>query len=94
MFLGANIDAAKEAARFGSTEDHATNYHDDKVGTSVILDADYKKEVSKMLGEFEDATLRGNDSIEELILNPWGDSLYLGKEDIGMILTPGRERFI
>ena len=43
LFLGANIDAAKEAVRFGSTEDHATNYHDDKVGTSVILDADYKK---------------------------------------------------
>lgn len=34
------------------------------------------------------------DEIQGLILNPWGESLYLGKEDIGMILTPGSERFI
>ena len=32
--------------------------------------------------------------IHGLILNPWGESLYLGKEDIAMILTPGSERFI
>ena len=31
--------------------------------------------------------------IHGLILNPWGESLYLGKEDIAMILTPGSERF-
>lgn len=34
------------------------------------------------------------DEIQGLLLNPWGESLYLGKEDIGMILTPGSERFI
>lgn len=34
------------------------------------------------------------DEIQGLILNPWGESFYLGKEDIGMILTPGSERFI
>ena len=34
------------------------------------------------------------DEMHGLILNPWGESLYLGKEDIGMILAPGSERFI
>jgi hypothetical protein len=34
------------------------------------------------------------DGILGLLLNPWGESLYLGKEDIGMILTPCSERFI
>ena len=29
-----------------------------------------------------------------LFLNPWEEGLLLGKEDIGMILTPGSERFI
>ena len=39
IFLGANIDAAKEAARFGISEDHAANYHADSVGTAVIYEA-------------------------------------------------------
>ena len=39
LFLGANIDAAKEAARFGITEDRAANYHADSVGTAVIYEA-------------------------------------------------------
>ena len=39
LFLGANIDAAKEAARFGITEDRAANYHADKRGTAVIYEA-------------------------------------------------------
>ena len=39
LFLGANIDAAKEAARFGITEDCAANYHADSVGTAVIYEA-------------------------------------------------------
>ena len=39
LFLGANIDAAKEAARFGITEDRAANYHADSVGTGVIYEA-------------------------------------------------------
>lgn len=39
LFLGANIDATKEAARFGITEDRAANYHADHKGTAVIYDA-------------------------------------------------------
>ena len=39
LFLGANIDAAKEAARFGITEDRAANYHADREGTAVIYEA-------------------------------------------------------
>ncbi len=39
LFLGANIDAAKEAARFGISEDRAANYHADRKGTAVIYDA-------------------------------------------------------
>ena len=39
LFLGANIDAAKEAARFGISWEHAANYHADKKGTGVIYEA-------------------------------------------------------
>ena len=39
IFLGANIHAAKEAARFGISEDQAANYHADSVGTAVIYEA-------------------------------------------------------
>ena len=39
IFLGANIDAAKEAARFGISEDCAANYHADSAGTAVIYEA-------------------------------------------------------
>ena len=39
LFLGANIDAAKEAARFGIREDRAANYHADHKGTAVIYEA-------------------------------------------------------
>ena len=39
LFLGANIDAAREAARFGITEDRAANYHADSQGTAVIYEA-------------------------------------------------------
>lgn len=39
LFLGANIDAAKEAARFGIGADRAANYHADSVGTSVIYES-------------------------------------------------------
>ena len=38
LFLGANIDAAKEAARFGIHEDRAANYHADAIGTGVIYE--------------------------------------------------------
>ena len=39
IFLGANIDAAKEAARFGIHADCAANYHADREGTAVIYEA-------------------------------------------------------
>ena len=39
IFLGANIDAAREAARFGIDTDHAANYHADTLGTAVIYEA-------------------------------------------------------
>ena len=39
LFLGANIDAAREAARFGITEDRAVNYHADHQGTNIIYEA-------------------------------------------------------
>ena len=39
IFLGANIDAAREAARFGISEDHAANYHADRKGTGVIYES-------------------------------------------------------
>ena len=38
LFLGANIDAAREAARFGINADHAANYHADTRGTAVIYE--------------------------------------------------------
>ena len=39
LFLGANIDAAREAARFGIGADRAANYHADHKGTAVIYEA-------------------------------------------------------
>ena len=39
IFLGANIDAEKEAARFGIGEDCAVNYHADSKGTTVLYEA-------------------------------------------------------
>jgi uncharacterized protein YegL len=39
LFLGANIDAAREAARFGISRDRTANYHADSQGTSVIYEA-------------------------------------------------------
>ena len=39
LFLGANIDAAREAARFGISADRAANYHADHQGTAVIYEA-------------------------------------------------------
>lgn len=39
-------------------------------------------------------TLLQMDEIAGLLINPWGESVYFGKEDIAMILTPGSERFV
>ena len=39
LFLGANIDAAREAGRFGIYADHAVDYHADHRGTAVMYDA-------------------------------------------------------
>lgn len=36
LFLGANIDAAREAARFGIRADCAADYHPDGVGTKAV----------------------------------------------------------
>jgi uncharacterized protein YegL len=38
LFLGANIDAAREAARFGIDEDKAANYHADSEGTTMVYE--------------------------------------------------------
>lgn len=38
LFLGANIDAAREAARFGIGADFAANYHADAQGTGVVYE--------------------------------------------------------
>ena len=38
LFLGANIDAAKEASRVGINADRAANYHADSEGTNVIYE--------------------------------------------------------
>ena len=38
LFLGANIDAAREAARFGIRDERAVDYHADRKGTAVIYD--------------------------------------------------------
>ena len=39
LFLGANIDAAKEAARFGISAARAANYHADHRGTGLVYEA-------------------------------------------------------
>ena len=39
IFLGANIDAVKEAARFGIHADCAADYHADGIGTATIFSA-------------------------------------------------------
>ena len=39
LFLGANIDAAKEAARFGISAERAANYHADHQGTGLVYEA-------------------------------------------------------
>ena len=49
--------------------------------------------VSQFIDSMLEALLQMDD-IQGLLINPWGESLFLGKEDIGMILTPGSERFI
>jgi hypothetical protein len=38
MFLGANMDAVKEAASIGITKDYATNYTYTAQGTSAVFD--------------------------------------------------------
>ena len=39
LFLGANIDAAREAARFGIDRDCAADYNADAIGTAVVYEA-------------------------------------------------------
>ena len=69
LFLGANIDAAREAARFGIGADRAVNYKCDRAGTALnyeviseavcsirttsALSADWKRRID------EDVQVRG-----------------------------------
>ena len=49
------------------------------------------------LSTFIDSTLEAllqMDEVAGLLINPWGESICLGKEDIALILTPGSERFV
>ena len=39
LFLGANIDAAREAARFGIRADCAANYYADSIGTEAVYES-------------------------------------------------------
>lgn len=39
LFLGANIDATREAARFGIRADCAADYHPDSVGTEAVYES-------------------------------------------------------
>ena len=39
LFLGANIDAAREAARFGIRADCAADYHADSIGTEAVYES-------------------------------------------------------
>lgn len=39
LFLGANIDAAREAARFGIRADCAADYHADSLGTEAVYES-------------------------------------------------------
>ena len=50
LFLGANIDAAREAARFGIDADRAANYHADHKGPAVVYEA-----VCETVGNFRAA---------------------------------------
>ena len=55
LFLGANIDAAETAGRFGIDESHAVNYHSDHKGTQlnyeVLSDAVSAVRASAPLGD-------------------------------------------
>ena len=61
LFLGANIDAAKEAARFGIDAEFAANYHADHKGTSVIYES-----ISDTLSDF-----RASDDGMESVKASW-----------------------
>ena len=39
LFLGANIDAAAEAARIGISRERSANYHADAEGTHTLFEA-------------------------------------------------------
>lgn len=49
------------------------------------------------LSTFADSVLKNllqMEGIAGLLINPWGESICLGKEDIALILNPGSERFV
>ena len=72
-----------------------------EIGPAMVaftsLEEKKKAPPSGAVSQFIDSVLEPlmqMDGIMGLLLNPWGESLYLGKEDIGMILLPGSERFL
>lgn len=71
-------------------------------GVSALVAFTSQEELSKgpatgAVSNFIDSMLENLmqiESINGLLINPWGKSIFLGKEDIAMILTPGSERFV
>jgi len=61
LFLGANMDAAKEAGRLGIAPERSANYHADSVGTGVIYEA-----VSQTICNFRAARPIGDDWKQEI----------------------------
>ena len=61
------------------------------------LEEKEKGPASGGVSQFIDCMLEPLMEMEEiggLLLNPWGESLLLGKEEIAVILNPGIERFM
>ena len=50
LFLGANIDAAKEAARFGIGADRSVNYKCDEEGTALNYEVIKRRRVQRSSG--------------------------------------------
>ena len=56
LFLGANIDAAKEAGRFGIRADRAVDFHNDSVGTALNYET-----LSDAIGDYRrNATMKSD----------------------------------
>ena len=64
LFLGANIDAAETAGRFGIDRNRAVNYHSDYTGTRKAFDA-----FGGLMCCFAAAPMAGADAFDESILD-------------------------